>query len=320
MMGLRRRLLLTVCLLLIACAACQGAPASVDAVLAPTAAPAPAPTAAPTPAPTAAPTPEPTLAPIDEGWDDFAPQVGTPLPRPGDTLDTWDLSRADAFPADKDCTAEQLLEKWMTVEGITFADLDARSCTQLVLVAAMDGFPFNTTTVCYGKQTDGVWRQAEGLNRMQGTCGKSGVNHNRVQGDMSSPGGLWKIGTAFGNEEMPEGTKMPWRDITPYSDWVGDNDSVYYNTWQESNDPNLLEAYDGGEHLEDYQSAYAYACVIRFNMPPYAERYKGSAIFFHCSRGSTAGCIGLNKVYFVPVLLWLDPAQNPHILITGYGK
>ncbi len=177
-----------------------------------------------------------------------------------------------------------------------------------------------TTLSCYQKQEDGTWQAAEGLTALKGSMGKTGVNHDRTQGDNSSPGGIWQIGTAFGNEEMPEGCKMPWRDITPESVWVGVNASKYYNTWQEVDKCDESFTYDDGEHLMDYGSAYALACVIRFNMPPYAVRNKGAAIFFHVSKGATAGCIGLKYDDFKRCLLWLDPDMNPYIIITGYEK
>ena len=77
---------------------------------------------------------------------------------------------------------------------------------------------------------------------------------------------------------------------------------------------------DDVEHLEDYQSAYAYACVIRFNTAPYTIPERGCAIFFHCSKGATGGCIGLPEADMVNTLLWLDPQENPYILITGYQR
>ena len=51
---------------------------------------------------------------------------------------------------------------------------------------------------------------------------------------------------------------------------------------------------------------------------PIPER--GCAIFFHCSKGATGGCIGLPEADMVNTLLWLDPQENPYILITGYQR
>lgn len=112
---------------------------------------------------------------------------------------------------------------------------------------------------------------------------------------------------------------MPWRDVTPASDWVCDENSPYFNTWQERGDPNLEPWSDDVEHLEDYPTQYAYACVIAYNTPPGPVLPdRGCAIFLHCSTGPTAGCVGLPEPDMRAVLRWLDPEKNPHILITGY--
>jgi len=256
-------------------------------------------------------------------WPESVPQFDPAItPEPGDTTATWDASRAENYPSDADCTDMELLEKWMAVEGLTFEDLEQRDCRQLVLVVAREEDGVQTYTVCYEKNADGDWVPAEGLSRMDGYTGSKGIAHERIALTRTSPAGLWALGCAFGNAEKPDGLKLPWRDVTPQSDWVCDEDTVYFNTWQERDDPDLLCTWDYDddsiEHLEDYQSSYAYACVIRFNMPPYAVPERGSAIFFHCTKAPTLGCIGLYEPDMVATLLWLDPAKNPHILITGH--
>ena len=250
------------------------------------------------------------------------PQTGDPItPQPGDTTETWDAEIASAYPDDSACTDIQLLEKWLTVEGLTFEDLDERNCDQLILVSAQDD-GVRTTTVCYERQASGEWVSVEHLGRMNGFTGSNGIAHNRRRNTNTSPAGLWALGTAFGNAEKPHGIRMPWRDVTPNSDWVCDANSVYFNTWQERDDPNLISGWDYGdvEHLEDYVTQYAYAVVIQYNTPPYTIPDRGCAIFLHCSRGATGGCIGLNETDMLDTMLWLDPECAPHILITGYQK
>lgn len=114
---------------------------------------------------------------------------------------------------------------------------------------------------------------------------------------------------------------MPWRTVTPNSDWVCDEDSAYFNSWQERNDPALFQPWSGDvEHLENYADAYAYACVIRFNTAPYTVPNRGCAIFFHCGSRPTDGCVALPEENFVQVLLWMEPDKHPFILITGNQK
>ena len=271
--------------------------------------------------------PIPTEPPIQNSvplavWDESTYQVGSPVsPQPGDTGGSWNPSLADAYPSDGDCSAMQLLEKWMAVEGLTMEDLDERGCQQLVLVVARETDGVQTYTICYQKQADGSWDSVNGLTWMQGWTGSNGIMHGRKRNSDTSPAGLWSLGLAFGNSQKPAGLKMPWRDVTPNTDWVCDADSIYFNTWQERDDPTVTEAWsDDVEHLEDYPNAYAYACVIRFNTPPYTIPERGCAIFFHCSKGATGGCIGLPETDMVNTLLWMDTRLNPYILITGYQK
>lgn len=255
-------------------------------------------------------------------WDESTYQVGSPIaPQPGDTQNTWNPSLAAAYPADGDCTDLELLEKWMAVEGLTMADLDERECQQLVLVVARETDGVETYTICYQKQADGSWASVNGLTWMRGWTGSNGIMHGRKRNSNTSPAGLWSLGLAFGNSAKPEGLRMPWRDVTPNTDWVCDENSIYFNSWQERGDPTVLETWsDDVEHLEDYPNAYAYACVIRFNTPPYTIPERGCAIFFHCSKGATGGCIGLPEANMIDTLLWMNPEMNPCILITGYQK
>ena len=248
-------------------------------------------------------------------WHSSEPQEGEAItPQPGDTGETWDLKKAEAYPADADCTPLELLEKWMAVEGLTLADLDARDCGQLVLVAA-DGV--HTRTTCYSRQPDGTWAAEEDLLAMEGHVGQNGIAHNRRRGTETTPAGLWKLGAAFGLETAPQDLKLPWRDITPQSDWVTDSRSYYFNTWQERNDPDLVDGWRSAEHLADYDETYTYACVIEYNTPPYVVPDRGCAIFLHVSDHPTEGCVGLLTDDMVAVLQWLDPYREPHILITG---
>ncbi len=279
----------------------------------PTQATEPAPTEPETEPPTE---PEPLPVWVESDW-----QQGDPVtPQPGDTAATWDAVKAEDFPPDLWCTDMGLLIKWMAVEGLTWEDLDARDCDQLILAVAQDFDGVSTVTVCYERQEDGSWAPVEHLGRMAGYTGSKGIQHDRRRNTRRSPAGLWGLGSAFGLAEMPEGLKLAWRDITPQSDWVCDAESIYFNTWQERDDASLTETWnwDDVEHLEDYDVTYRYGVVIRYNTPPYVIPDRGCAIFLHCSDHPTSGCIGLLEEDMLETLLWLDHSKNPHILITGY--
>ena len=256
--------------------------------------------------------------PVGPVWDESQWQESEPIsPQPGDTSASWQPELAEDYPADTQCGPMELLEKWLAVEGLTMEDLE--DCRQLILVSAQESDGAETITCCYEKGSDGAWQPVERLSDLQGWVGKNGIIHHRKRNTDTSPAGLWSLGLAFGNEAKPEGLNMPWRAITPNSEWVCDEESPYFNTWQERGDPTLAYTWnDDVEHLADYQTQYAYACVICYNTAPYTIPNRGCAIFLHCSTGPTGGCVGLEREDMLRVLLWLNPEENPHILITGY--
>ena len=269
-----------------------------------------------------APTEPATTAPAPTEPESTIPAPMEPETEPvhfqaGDTTPTWNPKRAEGYPADADCSAELLLGKWMAVEGLTTADLDARGCQQLILVSAQPADGVTTLTVCYERGADGAFLPTAGLERLRGFVGKNGIRHDRRRESDTSPAGLWAISSAFGNEAPPEDLKLPWRQVTPNSDWVCDEESPYFNTWRERGGPGLLPWSDDVEHLEDYPTQYAWACVIEFNRPPDVVPARGCAIFLHCSERATGGCVGLKREDMLAVLRWLDVEKHPFILITG---
>ncbi len=200
-------------------------------------------------------------------------------------------------------------------EGLSAEDLSALGCRQLILVQALPGEERETVTTCFDLEGD-TWTQVPELSRLPGHVGKNGVACDRRRNTETTPAGLWAMGFAFGNSPQPEGMTWPWRDVTPNSDWVCDENSPYFNTWQERGDPDLLPWSDDVEHLEDYSTQYAYACVIEYNTPPgEVVPNRGCAIFLHCSTGPTGGCVGLETAAMIAVLQWLSPEYKPHILI-----
>lgn len=251
-------------------------------------------------------------------WSGSDIQQGSPItPQPGDTAQSRDSARINDYPADGACTSAELLEKWLAVEGLSVEDLEDRDCGQLLLLVADGGKKATAKAYCYTRQRDGTWLAEDTLWSMEGYTGKRGIAHDRRRGTNTSPAGLWALTSAFGLEDAPEDLKLPWRDITPQSDWVTDSRSVYFNTWQERDDPNLTGSWNSAEHLADYDETYTYACVIEYNTPPYTVPDRGCAIFLHVSDHPTEGCIGLLTDHMVGVLQWLDPYENPYILITG---
>ena len=63
--------------------------------------------------------------------------------------------------------------------------------------------------------------------------------------------------------------------------------------------------------------AYKYCTVIEYNANPIVKE-KGSAIFFHLGIKkpySTLGCVAINEESMKLMVNWLDPKQNPSIIM-----
>ena len=86
---------------------------------------------------------------------------------------------------------------------------------------------------------------------------------------------------------------------------------MYYNKRVEGT---ADKDWNSAEHMIDYSAAYEYGFVIDYN--PDAVYNAGSAIFFHISYSSTAGCVGTDKNMVLQYLAKLDSTKNPYILIV----
>ncbi len=154
--------------------------------------------------------------------------------------------------------------------------------------------------------------------------GYHGLSDKRLEGDGTTPTGLYTLPLAFGIRANP-GTRMPYNTVDAGSWWDENSLSTRYNTWYENCPPSICwtsatKPAHSSEHLASYNPQYRYALFIGFNnaatkiRPP--ARPSGSGIFLHVNgTGSTAGCLSVPQGTMVALLKWLNPAAHPHIAI-----
>jgi L,D-peptidoglycan transpeptidase YkuD (ErfK/YbiS/YcfS/YnhG family) len=154
--------------------------------------------------------------------------------------------------------------------------------------------------------------------------GYNGLSDNRLEGDGTTPTGIYTLPLAFGLKPNP-GTRLPWRHVDGGSWWDENSLKPRYNTWHENCPVTICwkastRSAHSSEHLADYPVQYAYAAFIGFNAgtrqvrPP--ARPSGSGIFLHVNgTGYTAGCVSIPRSSLVALLKWLNPAAKPHIAI-----
>ncbi len=194
----------------------------------------------------------------------------------------------------------QLLEK----TGYDYDDL--KDTRQLLVVTGGNGDYYLQRY----EYIDGVWQSA-GV-KSKAFVGKNGTvsPDKKLEGDYFSPQGLYDFGFTFGKNKNP-GTKMEYRDVYEGVYWVDDPKSEVYNQWVDGKDKEISWA--SAEKLWTYDE-YIYGAVIEYNTDPVVEN-KGSAIFLHVGYKYTAGCVASDEATIVSILKWLNPKDNPKILI-----
>lgn len=176
-------------------------------------------------------------------------------------------------------------------------------------------------TLSWWERRGGRWVQ---VGSTSARFGVKGLSDNRVEGDGTTPTGLYGLPSAFGIKPNP-GSGLPWRRVDAGSWWDENALDARYNTWYQDCPSSVCweartDPDHASEHLIEYTPQYNYAVVIGFNTgtakvrPP--ARPSGSGIFIHVSgSGYTAGCISIGQSALVSLLRWLDPGAAPHIAI-----
>lgn len=125
--------------------------------------------------------------------------------------------------------------------------------------------------------------------------GKNGMTNEKKEGDGKTPIGEFKLGVILGmhpKEEIENGIKQKYMQITENMYWVDDPKSRYYNRLVDVS--KVEKDWASAEHLIEYPIQYEYLIEIKTN--PNNIPGKGSAIFLHCTNNKpTAGCIAIDK-------------------------
>ena len=124
--------------------------------------------------------------------------------------------------------------------------------------------------------------------------GKKGFNSNKVEGDNSTPKGLFYLRKLYFRKDRvgePD-CKLPKKKISKNLAWCDDPAHKRYNEEIYSLDKNVKEIFYRRDH------SYDYLITISYNKNKIPN--KGSAIFLHLTRDykPTAGCIALKKKDF----------------------
>jgi L,D-peptidoglycan transpeptidase YkuD (ErfK/YbiS/YcfS/YnhG family) len=133
----------------------------------------------------------------------------------------------------------------------------------------------------------------------------------KLEGDGKSPTGIFKLGKLFSYEKQTK-TRLENQQTTKDDKWIDDSNSAHYNKF--------IRGFTTAKSFENLllkNDAYKYCVVIEYNTNPIIKG-KGSAIFFHLAIKApyfTAGCVAIKEEYMKLMVNWLDPKQNPTIIM-----
>ena len=124
------------------------------------------------------------------------------------------------------------------------------------------------------------------------SIGKNGLKSKKVEGDNSTPKGIFKIGKVYYRSDRvkkPE-TILKTKTIKKNMGWCDDSYNKNYNR------EIVLNKKNKGEKLFRKDSIYDILIIVEYNTKK-TKPFKGSAIFIHLTKNykPTKGCIALKK-------------------------
>ena len=127
------------------------------------------------------------------------------------------------------------------------------------------------------------------------TIGKNGLKKNKIEGDKSTPKGIFSLGKLYYRSDRvpkPE-TNLTTKKITKNLGWCDISNNKYYNQ-EVSSLKNVNK-----EKFFRKDNKYDYLIIINYNKNKIKN--KGSAIFIHLTRDykATNGCVAVNENDFL---------------------
>ena len=193
---------------------------------------------------------------------------------------------------------------------------DTGSASQVITVVA-SSTGATTAQVREWTKVAGGWQPVSG--NIPANIGSAGMTAHPSESLSATPIGSFTLTQAFGRDANP-GTALPYLQTTPDDWWISQSGPLY-NTHQRCAGGCAFDtgASSPNEHLYDEIPYYNYAVVIDYNTGPRVVQGAGSAFFLHVTAGSsTQGCVAIPVGDLVPLMRWLNPVDNPRIVI-GVG-
>ena len=135
------------------------------------------------------------------------------------------------------------------------------------------------------------------------SIGKNGLKKNKIEGDKSTPKGLFSLGKVYYRPDRIDkpNTRLKIKKITRKMGWCDDSKNKKYNK------EILLSRKNKGEKLFRSDRIYDLILVINYNTKKTIKN-KGSAIFIHLTKNykPTLGCVAIKKNDMLVLLKLID--------------
>lgn len=188
---------------------------------------------------------------------------------------------------------------------------DTGPATQVITVVA-SSTSATTARLREWDKVSGGWQPVSA--DIPANIGTAGLTTHPSENLSATPIGSFTLTHAFGRDANP-GTALPYLKTTP-DDWWISQPGPLYNTRQRCASNCSFNRGDPNEHLYYETPYYDYAVVIDYNTGPHVVQGAGSAFFLHVTVGApTQGCVAIPVGDLRPLMRWLDPADNPRIVI-----
>ena len=137
--------------------------------------------------------------------------------------------------------------------------------------------------------------------------GKNGIKKNKLEGDGSTPKGIFSLGPLYYRSDRIKKLKTYFKAIPIEKNmfWSDCPQSKYYNKLIKFKDSSF-------ESLYKINNTYDIILVINYNIEPVIKG-KGSAIFIHLAKkdfSPTSGCIAINKRCILEILEKLNTTDK----------
>jgi L,D-peptidoglycan transpeptidase YkuD (ErfK/YbiS/YcfS/YnhG family) len=187
------------------------------------------------------------------------------------------------------------------------------SATQLITVVAATRRS-TTGSLRLWRKSGECWLGVDGP--WTAHLGRNGVSANKHEGDKTTPAGAFGIQPVMYGVGPNPGVHYGYRRIVCGDWWVEDSRSPFYNRFRHVRCGTKPPFRITSEDMSRSPISYRHLAVIDYNTHPIVPG-RGSGIFLHVSAsgGPTLGCVSLTRARLVTVLLWLDPAATPQIVI-----